>query len=69
MVGQLHQLLLKLMASGAKKNLSAAQARKLLPGVRPGDVAGETRKRVALDLVTDFVNELISGSTLPSSVR
>ena len=68
MVCQLHQLPLELMASGGR-NLSAAQARKLLAGVRPGDVAGETRKRVVLDLVTDFVNELISGSTLPSSVR
>ena len=53
MVCQLHQLLLELLPGGAKKDLSAAQARRLLAGVRPKDVAGKTRKRVALELVTD----------------
>ena len=51
MVCQLHVLLLELLPGGAKKDLSAAQARKLLAGVRPKDVAGKTRKRVALELV------------------
>jgi transposase len=54
MVCQLHQLLLELVPGGAKKNLSAAQARRLLAGVRPKDVAGKTRKRVALELVADL---------------
>ncbi len=53
MVCQLHQLLLELLPGGAKKDLSAAQARRLLAGVRPKDVAGKTRKRVALELVAD----------------
>ena len=53
MVCQLHRLLLELIPGGAKKDLSAAQARRLLAGVRPKDVAGKTRKRVALELVTD----------------
>jgi hypothetical protein len=35
MVCQLHQLLLELIPGGAKKDLPAAQARKLLAGVRP----------------------------------
>jgi hypothetical protein len=47
MVGQLHVFLLRLFPGGAKKDLSAAQARKLLAGVRPKDVAGKTRKRRA----------------------
>jgi transposase len=54
MVCQLHQLLLELLPGGAKKDLSAAQARRLLAGVRPKDVAGKTRKRVALELVADL---------------
>ena len=54
MVCQLHQLLLELLHGGAKRDLSAAQARKLLATVRPTDVAGKTRKRVALELVVDL---------------
>lgn len=54
MVCQLHQLLLELLPGGAKRDLSAAQARRLLSTVRPTDVAGKTRKRVALELVVDL---------------
>jgi hypothetical protein len=52
MVCHLHVLLLEPLPGGAKKDLSAAQARKLLAGVRPKDVAGKTPKRAALELVT-----------------
>jgi transposase len=45
MVSQLHQLLLELIPGGAKKDLSAAQAKVLLATVRPRDVAGRTRRR------------------------
>ncbi len=54
MVSQLHHLLLELIPGGAKKDLSAAQARKLLATVRPRDVAGKARRRVAAELVTDL---------------
>jgi len=54
MTCQLHQLLLELVPGGAKKNLSAAQARKILAGVRPSDEVGKLRKRVALELVVDL---------------
>jgi len=54
MVCQLHVLLLELIPGGAKKDLSAAQARQLLATVRPKDAAGKTRKRVALELVRDL---------------
>jgi transposase len=54
MVAQLHQLLLELMPGGAKKDLSAAQAKALLAKVRPRDVAGKTRRRVAAELVSDL---------------
>jgi transposase len=53
-VAQLHALLLELIPGGAKKNLTAAQARKLLATVRPRDVAGKTRRRVAAELVADL---------------
>ena len=54
MVSQLHHLLLELIPGGAKKDLSAAQARKLLATVRPRDVAGKARRRVAAELVADL---------------
>ena len=53
-VSQLHALLLELIPGGAKKNLSAAQAKRLLATVRPRDVAGKTRRRVAAELTADL---------------
>ena len=53
-VSQLHALLLELLPGGAKRDLSAAQAKKLLAGLRPRDVVGKTRKRVAAELVADL---------------
>ena len=53
-VSQLHALLLELLPGGAKRDLSAAQAKKLLAGVRPRDVVGKTRKRVAAELIGDL---------------
>jgi transposase len=54
MVSQLHHLLLELIPGGAKKGLSAAQAKALLARVRPRDVAGKTRRRVAAELIGDL---------------
>ena len=54
MISQLHQLLLELIPGGAKKNLSAAQAKALLATVRPRDAAGQARRRVAAELITDL---------------
>jgi hypothetical protein len=54
MVSQLHQLLLELIPGGAKRDLSAAQTKKLLPTVRPRDIAGETRRRAAAVLIRDL---------------
>ena len=53
-VCQLHQLLLELIPGGAKKDLSAAQARRLLAAVQPSDLVSATRKRVAMELVEDL---------------
>jgi transposase len=54
MISQLHQLLLELIPGGAKKDLSAAQAKALLATVRPRDAAGRTRRRVAAELIGDL---------------
>jgi transposase len=53
-VCQLHALLLELIPGGAKKALSAAQAKQLLAKVRPRDVAGKTRRRLAAELIGDL---------------
>jgi transposase len=53
-VNRLHRLLLDLLPGGAKKFLSAAQARALLASVRPRDVVGRTRRRLAADLVGEL---------------
>jgi len=54
MTCQLHQLLLELIPGGAKKDLSAAQARALLARVRPRDDVGKARRRVAAELISDM---------------
>lgn len=54
MISQLHHLLLELIPGGAKRDLSAAQAKALLAKVRPRDIAGKTRRRVAAELIADL---------------
>jgi transposase len=54
MVSQLHQLLLELIPGGAKRDLSAAQAKVLLATVRPRDAAGKARCRVAAEPIADL---------------
>jgi transposase len=81
MISQLHQLLLELIPGGAKKDLSAAQARALLARIGPRDSSGKARRRVAAELISDLervhqrkkaankeLNELLkaTGSTLAS---
>jgi transposase len=51
---QLHELLLELIPGGAKRYLTAAQAKALLAKVRPRDVVGKTRRRVAAELIADL---------------
>jgi transposase len=48
---QLHQLLIP---GGAKRNLSAAQAKALLAKIRPRDVVGKARRRVVAELIADL---------------
>ena len=50
LLNRLHQLLLELVPGGAKKYLSAPQARALLNTVRPRDIVGRTRRQLASEL-------------------
>lgn len=52
-VNRLHQLLTELVPAGAAKKLTASKARTLLGTVRPRDVAGRTRRSLAVDLGDD----------------
>jgi transposase len=53
-VNRLHALLLDLVPGGAKKHLSALQARTILAAVRPRDVVGRTRRQLAAELITEL---------------
>ena len=53
-INRIHRLLLELLPGGAKKFLSAAQARALIAAVRPRDIAGKTRRRLASELITEL---------------
>ncbi len=54
-VNHLHQLLMELIAAGSDRKLTAAKAKALLATIRPRDVAGRTRRQLAVDLVEDVV--------------
>ena len=51
---RIHRLLLELLPGGAKKNLSADQAKALLATVRPRDIVGRTRRRLAAELLGEL---------------
>jgi hypothetical protein len=52
--GRLHRLLLELLPGGARKFGSARQARTMLASVRPQDLAGKTRRRLAAGLAGEL---------------
>ena len=54
-MNHLHQLLMELIPAGAGRNLTAKRAKALLATVRPRDIAGRTRRQLAVDLVEDLV--------------
>jgi transposase len=55
LLNRIHKLLLELVPGGAKKFLSAAQARALLNTVRPRDLVARTRRRLSSELITELV--------------
>ena len=50
-VNRLHRLLLELFPGGAKQFLSARQARALIATIKPRDLVGKTRRRLAVELI------------------
>ena len=53
-VNRLHRLLLELFPGGAKQFLSARQARALIATVKPRDLPGKTRRRLAVELIGEL---------------
>jgi transposase len=53
-VNRLHRLLLELFPGGAQQFLSAQQARAMLATIRPRDLPGKTRRRLAAELITEI---------------
>jgi transposase len=54
-VDRLQALLAELLPGQAKKNLTTGQAKRMLASVRPRDVAGKTRRRIAADELAELV--------------
>jgi transposase len=53
-VNRLHRLLLELFPGGTKQFLSAQQARAMLATIRPRDMPGKTRRRLAAELISEL---------------
>jgi transposase len=54
-VNRLQRLLSELVPGQRKRDLSAAQAKAMLATVRPRDIAGKTRRRMAAEQIADLV--------------
>ena len=54
-VNRLHRLLAELVPGHAKKDLTALQAKAILASVRPRDIAGKTRRRIAAEELADLL--------------
>jgi transposase len=64
-VNRLQRLLSELTPGKAKRNITAGQAKVILAGVRPRDVAGRTRRRLAVEQLAELVviDKKITAST------
>jgi transposase len=54
-VNRLHRLLSELTPGQSKKDITALQAKRILAGVRPRDLAGKTRRRLAAEQLVELV--------------
>jgi transposase len=54
-VNRVHRLLSELTPGTSKKDLTALQAKAILATVRPRDLAGKTRRRLAAELLSELV--------------
>ncbi|WP_324199027.1 transposase [Nocardia amamiensis] len=54
LLNRIHRLLMELVAGGAKRFLSAMQARALAEAIEPADAAARVRLRLVLELIDDL---------------
>jgi transposase len=54
-VNRVHRLLAELVPGQSKKNISTAQAKRILATVKPRDLAGRTRRRLAAEQIAELV--------------
>ncbi|WP_367180075.1 IS110 family transposase [uncultured Phycicoccus sp.] len=54
-VGRLQALLAELLPGQAKKDITTGQAKRMLASVRPRDIAGKTRRRIAAEELAELV--------------
>jgi transposase len=54
-VNRLHRLLAELLPGTAKKDISTGQAKAMLASTRPRDLAGKTRRRLAVEQLAELV--------------
>jgi transposase len=55
-VGRLQALLAELLPGQAKRDITTGQAKKMLASVRPRDIAGKTRRRIAAEELTELIS-------------
>ena len=53
-INRLHRLLVELVPGGAKKYLSATQARALIATIKPRGLVGKTRRRLVVELISEL---------------
>src|SRR6185437_2202439 len=53
-INRLHRILLELFPGGAKQFLSARQARALIATIKPRDLPGKTRRRLAVEMIGEL---------------
>ncbi len=68
-VNRLHRLLAELTPGRAKQDITALQAKAILAGVRPRDVAGKTRRRIAADELANLIAIEKKAKALTSEIK
>jgi transposase len=65
-INRLHRLLLELFPGGAPKFLSSHKARAMIATIKPRDIVGKTRRRLAVELITELeaIDKKIKGVKL-----
>jgi transposase len=53
-INRLHKLLLELFAGGAPQFLSSRKARAMIATIKPRDIVGKTRRRLAVELIVEL---------------